>query len=78
VALEERPDHYGAVIILHDVEGLSMAEVADCVNITVPTARLVRTGPAASCASVSQSSWPAHRQASRCLLKAKNPAQRRR
>jgi DNA-directed RNA polymerase specialized sigma24 family protein len=27
-ALEELPDHYRAVIILHDVEVLSMAEVA--------------------------------------------------
>jgi RNA polymerase sigma-70 factor (ECF subfamily) len=38
-ALEELPDHYRAVIILHDVEGLSMAEVADCLDITVPTAK---------------------------------------
>jgi RNA polymerase sigma-70 factor, ECF subfamily len=38
-ALDELPDHYRAVIILHDVEGLSMAEVADCLNITVPTAK---------------------------------------
>ncbi len=38
-ALEELPDHYRAVTILHDVEGLSMAEVADCVDITVPTAK---------------------------------------
>jgi RNA polymerase sigma-70 factor (ECF subfamily) len=38
-ALEELPDHYRAVIILHDVEGLSMAEVADCLGITVPAAK---------------------------------------
>ena len=38
-ALEELPDHYCAVIILHDVEGLSMAEVADCLEITVPTVK---------------------------------------
>jgi RNA polymerase sigma factor (sigma-70 family) len=38
-ALEELPDHYRAVIVLHDVEGLSMAEVADCLNATVPTAK---------------------------------------
>jgi len=38
-ALEELPDHYRAVIILHDVEGLSMAEVADGLDITVPTAK---------------------------------------
>jgi RNA polymerase sigma-70 factor, ECF subfamily len=38
-ALEELPGHYRAVIILHDVEGLSMAEVADCLDITVPTAK---------------------------------------
>lgn len=38
-ALEELPDHYRAVIVLHDVDGLSMAEVADCLDITVPTAK---------------------------------------
>ncbi len=38
-ALKELPDHYRAVITLHDVEGLSMAEVADCLDITVPTAK---------------------------------------
>jgi RNA polymerase sigma-70 factor, ECF subfamily len=38
-ALAELPDHYRVVTILHDVEGLSMAEVADCLNITVPTAK---------------------------------------
>jgi RNA polymerase sigma-70 factor, ECF subfamily len=38
-ALEELPGHYRAVIILHDVEALSMAEVADCLNITVSTAK---------------------------------------
>src|SRR2546426_5955237 len=36
-ALEELPDHYRAVTILHDVDGISMAEVAECLNITVPT-----------------------------------------
>jgi hypothetical protein len=43
----ERPDFSArraagplrAVAILHDVEGLSMAEVADCLDITVPTAK---------------------------------------
>ena len=38
-ALEDLPDHYCAVIVLHDVEGLSMAEVADSLDITVPTAK---------------------------------------
>jgi RNA polymerase sigma-70 factor (ECF subfamily) len=38
-ALNELPDHYRAVTILHDVEGLSMAEVAECLNITVATAK---------------------------------------
>ena len=38
-ALDELPDHYRAVTILHDVEGLSMAEVAECLNITVATAK---------------------------------------
>jgi RNA polymerase sigma-70 factor (ECF subfamily) len=39
LALQELPDHYGAVTILRDVEGLSMAEVANCLDITVPTAK---------------------------------------
>jgi RNA polymerase sigma-70 factor, ECF subfamily len=38
-ALGELPDHYRAVIVLHDVEGMSMAEVADCLGIAVPTAK---------------------------------------
>jgi RNA polymerase sigma-70 factor (ECF subfamily) len=38
-ALEELPDQYRTVIILHEVEGLSMAEVADCLDVTVPTAK---------------------------------------
>ena len=38
-ALEELTDHYRAVTILHDVEGLSMAEIADCLHITLPTAK---------------------------------------
>jgi RNA polymerase sigma-70 factor (ECF subfamily) len=38
-ALQELPDHYRAVTILHDVEGVSMAEVADCLDITVATAK---------------------------------------
>ena len=38
-ALEELPDHYRAVIILRDIEGLSMTDVAECLNITVPTAK---------------------------------------
>lgn len=38
-ALEELPDHYRAVIILHDVDGMPMAEVAECLDITVPTAK---------------------------------------
>jgi RNA polymerase sigma-70 factor, ECF subfamily len=39
LALQELPDHYRAVTILHDVEGLSMAELADYLDITVPTAK---------------------------------------
>jgi RNA polymerase sigma-70 factor (ECF subfamily) len=38
-ALQELPDHYRTVIILHDVEALSMAEVADWLNITVAAAK---------------------------------------
>jgi RNA polymerase sigma-70 factor (ECF subfamily) len=38
-AVSELPAHYRAVIVLHDVEGLSMAEVADALGITVPTAK---------------------------------------
>jgi len=38
-ALGELPDHYRAVIVPHDVEGLSMAEAADSLGITVATAQ---------------------------------------
>jgi RNA polymerase sigma-70 factor (ECF subfamily) len=38
-AVSELPPHYRAVIVLHDVEGLSMAEVADALGMTVPTAK---------------------------------------
>jgi RNA polymerase sigma-70 factor (ECF subfamily) len=38
-AVSELPAHYRAVMVLHDVEGLSMAEVADALGITVPTAK---------------------------------------
>ena len=38
-ALDELPDHYRAVIVLRDVEALSMAEVAVSLDITVPTAK---------------------------------------
>ena len=38
-ALKELPDHYRAVVVLHDVEALSMAEVADCLGIGVPAAK---------------------------------------
>ena len=38
-AVAELPAHYQAVIVLRDVEGLSMAEVADALGITVPTAK---------------------------------------
>lgn len=38
-ALDELPDHYRAVIILHDVEGFSMAEVSNYLNTTVSTAK---------------------------------------
>jgi len=38
-ALHALPDHYRAVTILHDVEGLSLAEVADCLDITESAAR---------------------------------------
>jgi RNA polymerase sigma-70 factor, ECF subfamily len=38
-AVSELPAHYRAVIVLHDVEGLSMAEVADALAISIPTAK---------------------------------------
>ena len=38
-AIGELPDHYRAVIVLLDVEGLSMAEVAGSVGITVAAAK---------------------------------------
>jgi RNA polymerase sigma-70 factor (ECF subfamily) len=38
-AVSELPAHYRAVTILRDVEGLSMTEVADALDITVGTAK---------------------------------------
>jgi len=38
-AIRELPDHYRAVIVLHDVEGWSMAEVSGSLGITVATAK---------------------------------------
>jgi RNA polymerase sigma-70 factor, ECF subfamily len=38
-ALAGLPAHYRALMVLHDVEGLSMAEVADALAISVPTAK---------------------------------------
>jgi RNA polymerase sigma-70 factor (ECF subfamily) len=37
--VSELPAHYRAVTVLYDVEGLSMAEVADVLGITVPAAK---------------------------------------
>jgi RNA polymerase sigma-70 factor, ECF subfamily len=39
-ALEELPAQFRAVIVLHDVEGLSMAEIADRMRISVATAKI--------------------------------------
>jgi len=39
-AIDELPANHRAVIVLHDVEGLSMAEVADALGITVTTAKV--------------------------------------
>jgi RNA polymerase sigma-70 factor (ECF subfamily) len=36
-AIDELPATHRAVIVLHDVEGLSMAEVADALGISLPT-----------------------------------------
>jgi RNA polymerase sigma-70 factor (ECF subfamily) len=38
-AIDELPPHYRAAVVLRDVEGLSMAEVAESLGITVPTAK---------------------------------------
>jgi RNA polymerase sigma-70 factor (ECF subfamily) len=38
-AVSELPAHYRAVMVLRDVEGLSMAEVADALAISIPTAK---------------------------------------
>jgi RNA polymerase sigma-70 factor, ECF subfamily len=39
-AIDELPANHRAVFVLHDVEGLSMAEVADVLGITLATARV--------------------------------------
>jgi RNA polymerase sigma-70 factor, ECF subfamily len=38
-ALSELPAHYRAVVVMHDVEGWSMAEIAGSLGITVSTAK---------------------------------------
>jgi len=38
-AIDELPANHRAVIVLHDVEGLSMAEVADALGISLTTAK---------------------------------------
>jgi len=38
-AVSELPPHYRAVIVLRDVEGLSMAEIANALAISIPTAK---------------------------------------
>ena len=38
-AISELPVHYRAVFVMRDVEGLSMAEIADCLGLTVATAK---------------------------------------
>ena len=38
-AIDELPPHYRAAIVLRDVEGLSTADVADALGVTVPTAK---------------------------------------
>jgi RNA polymerase sigma-70 factor, ECF subfamily len=38
-AISDLPVHYRTVIILRDVEGLSNAEIADALRITIPTAK---------------------------------------
>ena len=38
-AVSELPAHYRAVVVMHDVEGWSMAEIANCLGITVATAK---------------------------------------
>jgi RNA polymerase sigma-70 factor, ECF subfamily len=38
-ALSELPAHYRAVVVMHDVEGWSMAEIANGLGITVATAK---------------------------------------
>jgi RNA polymerase sigma-70 factor, ECF subfamily len=38
-ALSELPAHYRVVVVMHDVEGWSMAEIANCLGITVATAK---------------------------------------
>jgi RNA polymerase sigma-70 factor (ECF subfamily) len=39
-AISELPDHYRTALILRDVEGLSNAEVAEALLITIPTAKM--------------------------------------
>lgn len=47
-AVSELPAHDRAVMVLHDVEGLSVAEVADALAISIPTSSL-DNGRVATC-----------------------------
>jgi RNA polymerase sigma factor (sigma-70 family) len=38
-ALDDLPDQYRAVIVMHDVEGISLVEVADVLGVTVATVK---------------------------------------
>lgn len=38
-AVSELPAHYRAVVVLRDIEGLSLAEIADALAISVPTVK---------------------------------------
>ena len=38
-AIEALPEHYRAVFVMRDVEGMSTAESADCLDITEETAK---------------------------------------
>ena len=55
-AIDELPPHYRACIVLRDVEGLSTAEVADALGITVPMAKS-RAHRARDSSSANGSSW---------------------
>jgi len=67
-AVSELPAHYRAVMVLHDVEGLSMAEIAGALGITVRRQKRALTARDSCSANAYRRSWQVPRRPSRASL----------